>query len=263
MCEPLLERILQAELSRGDTDTEYTEMAYRVQYLDGAERFTAILSALGKEKLVRSYFGSSKARVDCLCQLLTVCVPNEHDTADTLRALVKKRKISDQRLVEAALYCPEWVDLVGEVLALPGFRSAAFYFMAHMNEEFDETRKARIARFTPLSTDELRDGAFDIDWFRSAYAELGEKPFDMLYDAAKYITSGSKHARARKYADAVLGRLDVEETKKQIIEKRNKDLLMAYPLIPLKDDDDLQARYLFIQQFLKESRSFGAQRSCQ
>lgn len=262
VCEPLLERLLQVELSRGDTETEYTKMAYRVQYLDGAERFTAILAALGKAKLVRSYFfGSASDRVDCLCHLLTVCVPHESDTADSLRKLVKERKISDQRLIEAALYCPEWVDLVGEVLELPGFRSAAYYFMAHMNEEFDETRKARIARFTPLSTEELKDGAFDIDWFRSAYAELGEKPFDMLYEAAKYITSGGKHARARKYADAVLGRLNVEETKELIVEKRNKDLLMAYPLIPLKDDGDLQTRYLFIQQFLKESRNFGAQRA--
>ncbi len=260
--EPLLERILKAELTRGDSMTDYTLMAGSIQYLDGADRFTAILAALGKEKLVRSYYyGNPKARVDSLCHLLTVCVPNEQDTADSLRQLVKERKISDKQLIEAALYCPEWVDLIGEVLALPGFRSAAYYFMAHMDEEFDETKKARIARFTPLSTEELNDGAFDIDWFRSAYAELGEKPFDMLYDAAKYITSGAKHARARKYADAVLGRLDLSETLAQITEKRNKDLLMAYALIPLHGDEDLQQRYLYIQRFLKESRSFGAQRA--
>lgn len=36
---------------------------------------------------------------------------------------------------------------------------------------------------------------------------------------------------------------------------------MAYALIPLKGQGDVQARYLYIQQFLKESRSFGAQRA--
>ncbi len=59
----------------------------------------------------------------------------------------------------------------------------------------------------------------------------------------------------------MLGRLDLSETLAQITEKRNKDLLMAYALIPLHGDEDLQQRYLYIQQFLKESRSFGAQRA--
>ena len=56
-------------------------------------------------------------------------------------------------------------------------------------------------------------------------------------------------------------RLSVEDAEKQIREKRSKDLLMAYPLIPLSDEDDTLRRFLFIQQFLKESRQFGAQRS--
>lgn len=41
------------------------------------------------------------------------------------------------------------------------------------------------------------------------------------------------HTRARKYADATNGLFSADEVKAQIIEKRNKDLLMAYGLIPL------------------------------
>ena len=36
---------------------------------------------------------------------------------------------------------------------------------------------------------------------------------------------------------------------------------MAYPLIPLSGEENALRRFLFIQQFLKESRQFGAQRS--
>ena len=36
---------------------------------------------------------------------------------------------------------------------------------------------------------------------------------------------------------------------------------MAYAIIPLENDADLSHRYFFLQQFLKESRQFGAQRS--
>ena len=130
-----------------------------------------------------------------------------------------------------------------------------------MNEYFGEARKAAIARFTPLTEDELNGGAFDLNWFRSAREAVGEAVFERLYVAAKYITDGAKHSRARKYADAALGRLSVEDTERQIREKRSKDLLMAYPLIPLSGEDDTLRRFLFIQQFLKESRQFGAQRS--
>ena len=261
----LLRRIIDEELKRGDTETRYSPLVYGIHRIWGAEDFTAILSALGKDKLIRSdyyvMYGNTDSRTQSLCRLLTVCVPNPTDTAETLRKLVKQRKISEKRLIEAALYCPEWVELVEEAIGLSGFRSAAYYFMAHMNENFDDIRKARIARFTPLSVDELKNGAFDITWFRSAYAEVGEKYFNLIYDAAKYITSGAKHARARKYADAVLGRMQLDATKEEIMAKRNKDLLMAYALIPLTGEDDLQARYLYIQQYLKESRSFGAQRA--
>ena len=100
-----------------------------------------------------------------------------------------------------------------------------------------------------------------MDWFHSAFNQLGEKKFDLIYDAAKYISDGSKHTRARKFADAALGRLAVEETENAIKDKRNKDLLMAYAIIPLNGEDDLIHRYLYLQQFLKESRQFGSQRS--
>jgi hypothetical protein len=132
--------------------------------------------------------------------------------------------------------------------------------MAHMNEKFDDKKRAVIARYTPLSEDELNLGAFDLTWFRAAYDSIGEADFDLIYDAAKYIADGAKHARARKYADAALGRFTVEDTEKTVADKRNKDLLMAYALIPLDGEDDLLRRYLYIQKFRKESRQFGSQR---
>ena len=75
-----------------------------------------------------------------------------------------------------------------------------------------------------------------IDWFKSAYKELGEKKFEMLYDSAKYISDGAKHSRARMFADAVNGKLNLKETEKKIEDKRNKDLVASYSLIPLLKD---------------------------
>ncbi len=160
------------------------------------------------------------------------------------------------------MYAPQWIDLIQEYLGWQGLKSGCYYFMAHMNERFSDQKMAMIAKYTPLSAEELQDGAFDIDWFKEAYETLGEKNFELIYKAAKYISNGQKHSRARKYADAATGKVNLEALREQIREKRNKDLLMSYGLAPFAKDreQDLLQRYQFIQGYAKESRQFGAQR---
>ena len=94
-------------------------------------------------------------------------------------------------------------------------------------------KEGMIAKYSPISIEDFEAGAFDIDWFKDAYKQLGKIHFDVLYDSAKYITDGTKHSRARKFADAVLGKMKVKEVEKEIIAKRNKDLVVSYSLIPL------------------------------
>ena len=138
------------------------------------------------------------------------------------------------------------MDIIEEYLGWPGLKSGCYYFMAHMNERFDDRKKAMIARFTPLTPEELNNGAFDVNWFEEAYALLGEERFGRLYDAAKYISDGSKHARARKYADAALHRVTAEKLEAEIKAKRNKDLLMSYGLVPVTGQEEWLKRYEFL-----------------
>ncbi len=255
--------VVGAELRRGDSPTPYSEGVSGICRIYGAEYFVSILTSLGKDTLDRTAYygyGIGKDRRSSLSYLLSVCIPAADETVETLKAALAGKKIPKKRLVEAALYSPEWIPLMGEYLGLDSFASVCYYFMAHMNEKFDDKKRAVIARYTPLSEDELNLGAFDLSWFRSAYESIGDTDFDLVYDAAKYIADGAKHARARKYADAALGRFTVEDTEKTVSDKRNKDLLMAYALIPLSGEDDLLSRYLYIQRFRKESRQFGSQR---
>ena len=187
-------------------------------------------------------------------------MPDANDSAETLKAYLTGTDISDARLIEAAMYSPEWIDIVGEYLGWDGFTAGCCYFMAHMNESFDDKRKAMIARFTPLEVDELNDGAFDRTWFTEVYERLGDKRFQLIYKAAKYISDGAKHTRARKYADAALGKYDEPELMAEIEAKRNKDLLMAVGILPIENEEQIKDRYMFLQKFKKESRQFGAQR---
>ena len=64
------------------------------------------------------------------------------------------------------------------------------------------------AERTPLSADDLVDGAVDVDWFRRAHAALGAERWAVLHKAARHASSGTGHRRAQLYADAMLGQLD-------------------------------------------------------
>ena len=257
--------IAEGELKRGDLPAEYSNLSTSLTRLYGTEYFVRILVALGKEKIDRnsyySYYNrNAPSRVDSLSHLLSICIPKDGEDADTLKAELKGKKIKDTRLVEAALFVPEWIDIVGDYLGWEGFTSCCYYFMAHMKERFDDKREAVIARYTPLSIEDLNRGAFDVEWFRDVYSVIGADRFKIIYDAAKYISDGAKHTRARKYADAALGSLDMDSVMKEIEAKRNKDYLMCLGVIPSKDISDIKDRYLFIRNFEKESKKFGAQR---
>lgn len=261
--------VLKVELKRGEHPTPfspYITSSIRVVY--GIDTMIQILLALGKDTLSRSsyyYSGSGQDRRSVLSHLLKVCRPNPEETAEDLRKALKGKDITKKRLIELAMYAPQWIPLIEEYLKLPGLQSGCYYFMAHTSEGLDEFTTSMVTKYTPLSPEELMDGAFDLQWFFEAYEKLGETNFKMLYDAAKYSSSGTAHARARKYADAALGNVEKETLKTEIRGKRNKDLLMSLGLVPLdkgknKKEEDMLDRYQFIQKFKKESRQFGAQR---
>lgn len=266
--EKIVPVLVDTELRRGEAETEFSWDMRGVSYIRGIDYLVRILMALGKDKLSRDsyyswhYNGGLRTKRDVLCSLLKVCYPLPDETGTDLKEAVKGTRIREDRFVEAAMYAPQWIDIVQDYLGWAGLKSGCCYFMAHMNERFDDQKKAVIARYTPLTPEELQDGAFDVSWFEEAYGQLGEENFNKLYEAAKYISDGQKHSRARKYADAARGKTELSALAQEITEKRNKDLLMSYGLAPFRKDreQDLLERYQFIEKFRKESRQFGAQR---
>ena len=259
----ILDYLVKNELKRGDSPTIYSKSLNRIYRIEGIEYLVQILQALGKETLDRAsyYWGGNDTKKSVLSHLLKACYPSEKDNSKELAKKLKGTDITEQRLIEVAMYASQWLEIIESYLGWKGLVSGCYYFQAHMSD-VDKNKEGLIAKYTPISIDDLRDGAFDIDWFKSAYKELGEKKFEMLYDSAKYISDGAKHSRARMFADAVLGNLNLKETEKKIEDKRNKDLVASYSLIPLLKDKKKDAlhRYQFLQKFLKESKKFGAQR---
>ena len=259
----IVDYLVQNELKRGDSPTIYSKSLHEIDRIEGIDYLVQILQALGKETLDRTsyYWGGDDSKKAVLSHLLKVCHPSEKDNSKELAKKLKGTDITEQRLIEVAMYSSQWIEIIEGYLGWKGLTSGCYYFQAHMSD-VDKNKEGLIGKYTPISIDDLRDGAFDIDWFKSAYKELGEKKFEMLYDSAKYISDGAKHSRARMFADAVNGKLNLKETEKKIEDKRNKDLVASYSLIPLLKDKQKDAlhRYQFLQKFLKDSKQFGAQR---
>lgn len=259
--------LADTELRRGEAETVFSKDMAGITYIRGIPYLIRILQAIGKDTLDRDGYyawsdSSGCSKRDVLSRLLKACYPADGENGQMLGRALEGTDIKKERLVEAAMYAPQWIGIIEQHLGWQGMKSGCYYFMAHMNEWFDGQKMAVIAKYTPLTAEELQDGAFDIGWFREAYGQLGEKNFAVLYQAAKYISGGQKHSRARKYADAASGKVTLEELREQIQDKRNKDLLMSYGLVPFGEnrEHDLMERYRFIQNYAKQAKQFGAQR---
>lgn len=255
----IIELVLNTELKRGDSETAFSKAVPYIRRIYGIDRLTEILKALGNETL-KSISSGKMTKKETLGHLLWVCYPTEDDSAEKLSQQAKQAHISDERLIEVAMFAPQWIDMIGEHLGLDGFRSGCYYFMAHTADYISAQRLAIIAKYTPFTKEELNGGCFDAKWFREVYEQLGEKTFNRLYKSAKYISTSNMHTRARKFADAALGKLDIAAAEETISDKRNKDLLLALAIIPSKDRSDILQRYEYIQAYLKQSKQFGAQR---
>lgn len=262
--EGMVPKMVDVELRRGDSETAFSKYMRGIEYICGVSYLVRILRALGKDTLDRdSYYGLKvQTKRSVLSGLLQACYPAPGESAEDLRRELQQTGIQNSRLIETAMFAPQWIDIIEEYLSWEGLKSGCYYFCAHMDESLGDKKEAIIAKYTPLSPEELCQGAFDADWFRDAYGQLGEERFGELYRAAKYISDGTKHSRARKYADAATGKVTLAALKKEISAKRNKDLLMSYGLVPFgkEDETDMVERYRFLQQFLKESRQFGSAR---
>ncbi|MDZ5473935.1 DUF4132 domain-containing protein [Bacillus sp. 31A1R] len=259
----MIDRIVNIELNRGELPTEVTKLAINIRYFEGMEYFVELLSRLENETFVRGYiysYDEKTTRKEAFSHLIQTCYPHGNDNSKKLEVLLREKQVSEKRLLEAAIYAPQWIDIVAEYLKWDGLKSTVWYFHAHIYEQFTAEKETIVAQYSPITPVEFNDGAFDIDWFKDSYHCMGEEKFQVVYDCAKYISGGANHRRAQLFADATLGKLVKEKLLESVTDKRNKDHLLSYSLIPLEGRKDLLERYEFIQTFLKESKSYGAQR---
>ncbi|WP_068944827.1 DUF4132 domain-containing protein [Chryseobacterium timonianum] len=269
MIVEIQDKFLDIELIRGDANTAVSHFVQDFQTIYGAQRFAQILKGLGKSGLyanyIYSYGNQSMTKQKLFSKLISECYPLESDTQKGFNEIMKKEKISELRLIQAAVYAPQWQSLVSSYLGWKGLDSAIWWMHAHTKtgayEEQNAKLESEVAKYSSVDIQEFKDGAVDKDWFTKAYKELGKARWEMLYESAKYISDGNGHRRARLYSDTLSGSLKIKEVTAKVKDKRDQDYLRVYGLVPLSKtnpEKDVLSRYEYIQQFKKESKEFGS-----
>ncbi len=251
---------LEVEFNRGTTDTIYTNFIFSANEYYGLDTYIKAIYALRKLTLVRGnyFYGTEKNVV--ISKILKKTVKIETDTYDKFLLLVKKYNITKEELIKASIYNQEYIDYVDKYLNINYYKSAVYYFMAHLNEELDETKQEKIKEYSVIDYIDFKEGAFDQDWYEEMISNIDSKDFKLIYDNAKYITVAGLHKRAQRFFEARNNQITKEECITKINDTRNKDYVLIYSLIPLENDIDLYERYMYLQEYLKMSKKFGSQR---
>ncbi|WP_185288525.1 DUF4132 domain-containing protein [Chryseobacterium lactis] len=269
MIDEIRDKFLDVELIRGDANTAVSHFVQEFQTIYGIHRFAQILKGLGKSGLYANYIyaygNENMTKQKLFSKLISDCYPLESDTQKVFDEIMKKEKVSELRLIQAAVYAPQWQPLVSKYLGWKGLDSAIWWMHAHTKTGAYEAQNAKleseVAKYSSVDIQEFKDGAVDKDWFTKAYKELGKARWEMLYESAKYISDGNGHRRARLYSDTLSGSLKIKEVTAKVKDKRDQDYLRVYGLVPLSKanpEKDVLSRYEYIQQFKKESKEFGS-----
>lgn len=264
------ERVLDVECKRGELPTAATGVASSIRSVPGMRNLFRLLVALGDTGFERGYlFGESRSAV--FSHLIRNSYPVEADRIADFVEQARVNQIQEKRLIELAIYAPQWAAFVQQATGWDYLTDAVWWLYAHTKDRqwtvetnIREEWAVRISEYTPLSADDLMDGAVDVAWFQRVYAEIGEGRWSQLYEAALYTSGGIGHGRARLFADAMLGQVTAEQLSERIKKKRHQDSVRALGLIPLagkKDQkNEILRRYEVMQEFLRTSRKFGSQR---
>jgi hypothetical protein len=235
-------RIVDIETKRGDRETAASGLAMELRWTGGLDTLRKAVPSLGKSHFARNFgwSASGASRQEVLSHLVVRSLPRDEDTPEAFAAWAKEARIGEGRLIELAVYAPQWAEHASRVLGWPGLESSVWWIQAHTKEdrswqlqELKEIWAAEVSERTPLSATDLTEGAVDVAWFTKVYAELGVERWRKLDAAAKYAASSGGHTRAQLFARAMAALTTREEIFARVDKSRHQDSVRAIGLLPL------------------------------
>jgi hypothetical protein len=262
-------RVLEIELARGDAPTPATPHAIAARPSGGVGAVVPALAALGRLSLVRGAIYRDTSKAGSLSQIIRNSRPGPDDTPEAFARAARQAGLTERRLVELALYQPDWASHVQHAIDWPALEDAVLWLRAHTKDPRNEYRpddareawESRVSELTPIPRESLADGAVDRSWFDRCHKAMGPKRWEVLYEAAKFASTGVGHTRARLFADAMLGKVSEKELTARVAVKRHQDAARALGLLALKPGDtgakQVLARFQTLDEMRRTSRRHG------
>ena len=287
------ERIVEVELARGEEPTLATLPALDLESVYGADTLLRVLTALGNQRLKAEASWNHTRRLGraaTLTHLAGITYPNPDDNpaefASKLKAAVAEGHIPESRVLELAFHAPQWCRFIEAYLSWPGFTEGLYWFLAHMKyigetgeqaavgagvtaevDEGDNWNRPSawdrlIGERTPLTAEERQQGAIDIAWFRTIYADLTPKRWEAMAQAARFAANAAQAKRAQLIADVLLGKASRRDLISGIRKKFLKENVRLLGLLPLaegtKRTDDIAERYRVLQEYHRYAKKLSA-----
>ena len=128
--------VVAVEAGRGDLPTPTSDVAMNIGSVPGVVTTARLLGNLGKTPLTRGgawyrRYSGMTSRADVLSHLLRVSFPAAGETGAELRAAVAEAGVPAARLVDLALYAPQWAGPVEDALGWPGLADGVLWLHAH------------------------------------------------------------------------------------------------------------------------------------
>lgn len=267
LVEQVQRAVVDLELPRGEFPTLNSVMAMALQRATGAESLVAVLQALGRRPFVRRHL-YVKDRESVLSHLVRIHSPGAEETVESVARAFAGSTIPESRVIETAMYAPQWAELFEQHLGWPGFASAVWWVHAHTPVDFYEIkgwirteRASEIHRRTPVTDEDRELGSADVEWFARMHAELGDDRLDRVLKAAKYASTAGQQKQAELFANVLRGRTGEDELLTRMHDKRHQDAVRAYGLLPLSGDpDEILRRYEVLRGFVRSGKTSGPQR---
>ena len=267
LVEQVQRAVVDLELPRGEFPTPNSVMAMALQRATGAESLVTVLQTLGRRPFVRRHL-YVKDRESVLSHLVRIHSPGADETVESVTRAFAGSKLPESRVIETAMYAPQWAELFEQHLGWSGFASAVWWVHAHTPADFYEIkgwihteRASEIHRRTPVPDEDRELGSADVEWFARMHAELGDDRLDRVLKAAKFASTAGQHKQAELFANVLRGRTGEDELLPRMHDKRHQDAVRAYGLLPLTGDpDELLRRYEVLRGFVRTGKTSGQQR---
>jgi hypothetical protein len=293
LVDQILARIVELELTRGETPTAATLPAWNIGSLWGIEVLVRLLTGLGKQGIkvpIGWQATGRESKVCTLTQLASVTYPKAGETAEHFGRLIGEAvadgRLAEKTVLELAFLAPQWAVHVEAYLRWNGFAEALYWFLAHMRyvsgqenaaigagvadapESEDEERakttawERLVAERTPLTNADRCAGAVDVGWFRRIYEDVTPKRWRAMAEAAKFAANSAQARHAQFVADVLTGKASRKQLIGGVRRGKLKDYVRMLGLYPLaegaKRQADLIERYNVLQEYRRYARDLSA-----